>query len=220
MPIIRPFQTRDFFFHPADVRKSVLAFALWILDEFTQKPVEAQVTVKIKGDDKHKPIRNPSGYYCFVDLASATYLVQVEAEGYFPFEEPVDMATLPGLNPVYDVILKPNPAYPFPPNATLIRGVVKSPGPVPNAVVTAASSFLKKNPPQTRTNENGEFVLFLKKVELEKGPFAKKVERIKDVTIHVTAKDKKTASVSVYGVLPDLAFSEGMTANLKAIELS
>jgi hypothetical protein len=219
MPIIRPFQTRDHFFYPAEVRRSALAFALWIIDEFTQKPVEAQLTVKIKGEDKRKPIRNPSGYYCFVDLATGTYVVQIEAEGFFPFEEAVDMAALPRLNPVREVILQPNPAYAFPPNATLIRGMVKSSGQAANAAVTATASFLKKNP-QTRTDANGEFALFLRKVELEKSPFPKKPDRIKDVAIQVRAADHKSASVSVYGVLPQLEFSEGTTANLKTIVLS
>lgn len=221
MPIARPLQTRDYFFLPGDEHKTRLTMALWIRDEVAEKPPLAQLAVNIVGREKAKAIRNLSGYYCFVDLPRTIYTVRVEGEGFVPFEEPIDVTALPPKSPVIDVFLQPDPAYAFPAHATLIRGAVQTPRQTlaANAEVKAKAAFIPPNTLQTRTNANGEFVVYLKKVELEKAPPPLKGERIKDVTLQIV-HEGKSKSVSVYGVLPDLAFTEGMTANLKTITLT
>ena len=61
------------------------------------------------------------------------------------------------LNYIIDEInLKPKPSYPFPDNATLVRGLVFGPGNLPAQKAKIKIQDLK----ETRTNENGDFVLY------------------------------------------------------------
>ncbi len=76
---------------------------------------------------KEKPIKNLSSYYLFLDLPDDSYTVQVKYDYYFDEDsEPIRPADLDPKNPVVDITLKPKSSYPFPPRATLIRGVVKN----------------------------------------------------------------------------------------------
>jgi len=54
-----------------------------------------------------------------------------------------------------EIKLKPRPAYPFPGHATLIRGLVLNNDPVPDAIVKDVTNSMT-----TKTNKNGEFVLY------------------------------------------------------------
>ena len=54
-----------------------------------------------------------------------------------------------------EIKLKPRPAYPFPGHATLIRGLVSNNDPVPDAIVKDVTNSMT-----TKTNKNGEFVLY------------------------------------------------------------
>ncbi|MCE8425229.1 MAG: hypothetical protein J5U17_05570 [Candidatus Methanoperedens sp.] len=61
------------------------------------------------------------------------------------------------LNYILDEInLKPKPSYPFPDNATLVRGMVFGPDNLPAEKAGVKVKDLK----ETKTNENGEFVLY------------------------------------------------------------
>ncbi|HIH44095.1 MAG TPA: hypothetical protein HA257_03155, partial [Candidatus Methanoperedenaceae archaeon] len=68
--------------------------------------------------------------------------------------------------------LLPKPSYPFPGNATLVRGMIKDANkePVRDAVVTPSPGG-----PVTRTDEHGEFVLYFKGMKEDE----KKVLQIK-----------------------------------------
>lgn len=58
------------------------------------------------------------------------------------------------------ITLKPRPSYPFPGNATLLRGVISNNDHVPDAVVNVEGMYIR-----TKTDEKGEFVLYFKKIE-------------------------------------------------------
>jgi hypothetical protein len=55
------------------------------------------------------------------------------------------------------IILKPKPSYPFPDNATLVRGYASNTLPVMDALVQVVSEKLI-----TITDRNGEFVLYFR----------------------------------------------------------
>lgn len=62
-------------------------------------------------------------------------------------------------DPVVPVLLKPLPSYPFPNNATLVRGLIfdSSENPVVNARVKVEGQDV-----ETKSDNNGEFVLYFK----------------------------------------------------------
>lgn len=137
-----------------------LSLAINLLDDYTSRGIVNNLDVLIK-DLNVKPIRNPSGYYLFFDLPDDNYTVQVKGgEYYFDEEkEAVRPDNLDELNPVIDIILKPAPSYHFPATATLIRGHLEDSGGggMPGAVLR-----IKGLDTRTRTNNKGEFVIYLK----------------------------------------------------------
>ena len=65
------------------------------------------------------------------------------------------------LNYIIDEIhLKPKPSYPFPENATLVRGMVFGTDNLP-----AKKAKVKVDLKETRTNENGDFVLYFNEAD-------------------------------------------------------
>jgi hypothetical protein len=79
-------------------------------------------------ENERQPIRNLSGYYLFTDLEEGDYTVQVTSDYYEQEEVTVPVSYPEDPKPedfVVSIILKPVPSYPFPPGATLIKGVVK-----------------------------------------------------------------------------------------------
>lgn len=189
MALIKPFITTKFTAYAGETITTTLSLAVLLLDEFTMKKPEGKIEVLIvEGRRERKPARNLSGYFCFNNLLPNSYTVVVRPDpvtsDWFLGEERVIAIPRPDhLNPVAEFILKTKPSYPFPPNANLIRGiVVENPNakplvPVVDAVVTASAEFIDPNNlPQTVTDRNGEFALFLKEVELnDDDPFIKKI---------------------------------------------
>jgi len=89
------------------------------------------------------------------------------------FERPVVLPMPNPLNPLEIVTLAPTPAYPFPANATLVRGLVQQGGAaVPNVVVTARydevdpadASLTIATDVETLTDREGEYALFFKRL--------------------------------------------------------
>jgi len=87
------------------------------------------------------------------------------------FERPVTLPMPNPLLPLETVTLSPTPAYPFPANATLVRGlVIKNGAPLPLAVVNTTYDEVDPNDTsltvsvqvETITDRVGEFVLFFK----------------------------------------------------------
>jgi hypothetical protein len=146
----------------------------------------------LKGTGVKAP-RNVSGYYLFTDLPHGTYEVSIESELYFSEAATVDTPTLPPKNPVMEILLKPKPAYPFPSNATLVRGIVSNAGAVvADAVISVTGKAVKST-----TNEGGEFVLYFKGIKSEL------------ITIEIT-KGANTKSVTA-------TIMEGKTVSLGTI---
>ncbi|TFG47407.1 MAG: hypothetical protein E4H40_06490, partial [Candidatus Brocadiia bacterium] len=100
-----------------------LSMAINLIDDYTSSGVVNNLDVLIKGHSV-KPIRNPSGYYLFLDVPDDKYTVEIKGGEYYFDEdkEAVRPDNLDELNPLIDITLKPAPSYHFPSTATLIRG--------------------------------------------------------------------------------------------------
>ena len=102
-----------------------LALAAFLLDDYSKGKPIGRIDVFLKGR-KEKPIKNLSSYYLFLDLPDDSYTVQVKSDYYFDEDsDPINPAERAPKKQV-NVTLKPKPSYPFPPGATLIRGVVQN----------------------------------------------------------------------------------------------
>jgi|RhiMetdeSRZDD1v2_1073273.scaffolds.fasta_scaffold154229_2 hypothetical protein len=191
MSFTRPYVTAHFIdFQLGDAHGHGLSIALRPIDEFTRDQIETPLGVKIKERPGLKALRNLSGFLCFEDLEPNEYTLLVDPDpaivDWFyvkppqgdwtdKFEFPVDVVA----NTVssFDLHLVPRPSsYPFPPTATLVRGIVTqgSPNGVANAVVRATYEEVDPEDPtqqvlrtvEALTDGNGEYVLFFKRLPL------------------------------------------------------
>lgn len=187
MGFTSPYVTEAFTAYLAETILSKLSLAVWLKDGFTQKKPIGKLKVSIP--DKGKTaFRNLSGYHLFTDLPSGNYTITVSGDAYFSAETTVDTSVLDPQKPVIEITLPPTPIYPFPGNATLVRGVVTSAAPVVAAEVTVAGK-----PEKTLTDPQGEFVLFFRgikteviTIEIKKGGDTK--------TVSATIEEGKTVS--------------------------
>lgn len=139
-----------------------LSIALRVTDSFTGEMVLNAIRVSIPENSKIA-YRNPSGYFIFTDIKEGNYLVAIDSEIFFPANEQIDTSSLDIKNPVVTINLIPKPAYPFPENATLIRGIVTGiTGPVENASIKVIGKQF-----ETMTDERGEFALYFKDIKNE-----------------------------------------------------
>jgi hypothetical protein len=161
MALVTPYMTEKFIAYISDVVTTNLTFAVWLTDEYTlQAPIGA-VQAMLKGSGM-KAQMNLSGYFLFTDLAAGAYTVCIEPEFYFPVEETVDTTLLDPKKPVFQIVLKPTPRYPFPANTTLLRGVLKNSVPIADAGVKVTGKTIS-----TVTDDRGEFVLYFKGIKKE-----------------------------------------------------
>lgn len=138
--------------YQAEVMETSLSLALWLKDDFTQKKAIGPIDVFIK-EGALKAIQNPSGYYIFTQNTLANYTVAIESDLYFPVEHvEKDLDEPNDRNPVI-IVMKPLPSYPFPADATLIRGMIHGPGGC-NAIIEATVKLLK----ETKTELSNEDV--------------------------------------------------------------
>ena len=137
-----------------------LSMAINLIDDYTSSGVVNNLDVLIKGHNV-KPIKNPSGYYLFLDLPDDKYNIEIKGgEYYFDEEkEAVRPHNLDELNPVIDITLKPAPPYHFPSTATLIRGHLEDSG---GGGIPGAMLKIKGFDAKTRTNDKGEFIIYFK----------------------------------------------------------
>lgn len=140
-------------------RKMKLSLAVYPLDVYSNGEPVGRIEVSLK-DRKEKPIKNPSSYYLFLDLPDDTYTVQVRSDFYFDVDsETINPAELDPKNPVVNITLKPKPSYPFPPGATLIRGMVYD---TRGKAVSRAKVRIRGRDLENKTTEKGEFLLYFK----------------------------------------------------------
>lgn len=109
-----------------------LSFAVFLIDDYSKENPIGRIKVSLKNRTE-QPIKTPSSYYAFVDLFPGIYTVHIESDYYLdPEDKTLNTTQWDPLKPLV-IRLKPNPSYPFPPGATLIRGTVCDPGKSPKA---------------------------------------------------------------------------------------
>ena len=150
-----------------------LSFAVWLIDDYTQKEPSGEVRVMLKGENiaTVKAVKNLSEYHTFSGLPEGKYTLSVESELYFPEERTVDTRTLVGSkDPVVEIILKPKPLYPFPDRATLLRGLLASatdselPAGITVSMTSKMTDWKIQGPIQVIPDEKGEFVLYFREI--------------------------------------------------------
>lgn len=94
--------------------------------------------------------------------------MSIKPELYFPEEITVDMSAFSDpkkpvveINGKPKIALKPNPRYPFPANATLLRGQIESSSGKP---VTGLRVGVEGKDIENFTDSRGEFVLYFKNI--------------------------------------------------------
>lgn len=163
-------------------RDTALAFAVGLTDPFTgDRPSADEVSVSLASEPV-SPVRNPSGFYVFVNLDVDEVTVLVDGGDRFRDErrtvvlpssteadrdaagidpdggdDPETVVVTDPSDPVL-IELTPTPAYRFPDSTTVIRGHVETADGTP---VAGASVSLREFDPVVRTTETGEFALWV-----------------------------------------------------------
>jgi hypothetical protein len=133
-----------------------VSLAVALIDTYTDEHPIGRTRVLLR-ELSQEGIRNPSGYFLFLNLPDGSYTLGVESEHYQDEELVINIPTSPPGNPLVDIVLQPRPSYPFPSGATLIRGLVRdAPG---NPIIEARAEVVGKNI-ISRSGNKGEFVLF------------------------------------------------------------
>lgn len=183
----RPFVTSTFTAFVGDSRTRVLSLGLRLFDDFTGRPPETKLRVRLKPVLTSVPpprsVRGASGAYCFEDVPNGNYTLTIETEGttpplYVPTSLPITIplpALLDPTLPLIEIILKPSSAYPYPLGTTLARGIVTRLGtgdPVPDALVS--STYHQVDPDDelltlpanvaTHSDSDGQFALFFRRL--------------------------------------------------------
>lgn len=191
-----PLVTNKFTLYPGSTQQSTLSLALLIKDDYSKRVITSGIQVFLKGENRVKPIINASGYYCFLQLGDGTVNIVVEPNlgksgVFFKHEQAIDLSELDAKDPSREILLIPKPNYLFPKQATLIRGRivnVNNEG-IEDALIKAVyvteqnnNGTETENLAETRSDQQGEFVLALKRIEFKN---KKKPSNIKDIEITV-----------------------------------
>lgn len=104
-----------------------LSGVVQLIDGYSRQPAEA-VQARFRLDGRPcLPHAKPQAFYAFTGLKAGPHLVEVSAPGFFPGQTSLT-APVPPDQPLADSIalcrLDPDPAYPYPTWATVIRGQV------------------------------------------------------------------------------------------------
>lgn len=144
-----------------------LSFAVWLIDDYTQKEPLGEVMVRLNGEKitTVKAVKNLSGYHTFSGLSEGKYVLSVESELYFCEERIVDTSSFAGSKePVVEIILKPKPLYPFPDRSTLIRGLIASEPDILAGITIKAVSKSTGREILGTPDEKGEFVFYFREI--------------------------------------------------------
>lgn len=195
MTYTRPFVTSRFTAHEGDSWRRPLSLAVRVDDAFTGRMAVAPLRVYLKELRFLPVLRSLGGLFCFEGrrpgeaLPAGNYTLVVEPDrtrADFFFLQPAQggqwsesferVVTLPLIGPdapLEVVTLAPRPSYPFPANATLVRGRVTQGG-QPSAGAVVSSTYDQVDPAdttqtvsvsvETMTDRGGEYVLFFKKL--------------------------------------------------------
>lgn len=188
----------------------ILSFAVSLIDEFAAEQPIGDTRVFIK-DRNLKSIKNRSGYHVFFNLPDEKFNVCVESENYFEEEISVKLSDFNRLNPAKTITLKPKPSYPFPPGATLIRGMVKDSN---GNFVSGAKVEVIGMKISNKTTAKGEFVLYFN-VLTEEEIIMKNSKRYVKGDVDGAIKLKATLG-SKTGKADLMAIEEGQTTPLES----
>jgi len=143
-------------------RKASLSVAVLPKDDFSPGgEIKGEFRIRLKGNGRH-PLKHRTGCFLFLDLPEGEYTITTESKFYIETDIAVDTGKLDHGMPVVEMTLKPNPDYPFPTGATLIKGTVTDTEGVPLA---GAVLKVRKRDESTVTDKNGAFVLYFKDIE-------------------------------------------------------
>jgi hypothetical protein len=149
-------------YYDEDPIVDTVTFAITPIDAFSGMLVRAGVKAEVDGLP-NRPIKNLSGHLVFINLpASPKYTGTVNAReaGYF-WPEPFDFVPSATADKRRKVLLYPRPEFAYPPETTLIRGVVVL-GTAPNAPAVANARIYTDVPSfETRSDTRGSFALAL-----------------------------------------------------------
>lgn len=126
-----------------------------LVDSYTNAQAIGRVRVLLKELSQEGRL-NPSGYFLFLNIRDGIYTVCVESEHYLDEEIVLSVPASPPEHPLVTIFLQPRPSYPFPPGATLIRGLVHDA--VDNPIADARVDIVGRNI-ANHSVQNGEFVL-------------------------------------------------------------
>lgn len=171
----RPDSFPGYLTFPDNSDTHIVSLVIQVFDRYTEKPITSGITITC--DSKTiLPKKSREGYLILTDLTVGSYRIGVNSELFFPTPEIQIIAQVhPSPQPIqiHQFSLNPRPIYPFPSDATLVRGTVVSSGATIDAAdVTADREIIvDKDKPEeniiqtvsTITDHNGEFVLFFRK---------------------------------------------------------
>jgi hypothetical protein len=160
-----------------------------VLDSFTEEPPQIPIRARLKELPRTFPVRNQGGFICFgviADPGAYTLVIEpdrVASDWYYlesngpvwtdTFERAINLPMPDPTSPLEIATFTPKTSYPFPANATLVRGMVTqgTPDGVGGAIVSTTYEHEKPpgSPPspvqvRTLTDRGGEFVLFFKRL--------------------------------------------------------
>lgn len=194
MSYTRPFVASRFVAYEGDIHKKTLSLAVRVIDSFTQEQVALPLKVRLIGSDKPIPFLTQSGIYCFEGIPPGDYTLLVKpdpvnGDWFFlqrrpgeewkeTFERPIELPLQGPLAPLEEVTLSPKTSYPFPQNATLVRGKATTGTPatdVANAIIRSTYKQVNPDDPdnsdswidvdvETQTDRLGEYVLFFSRL--------------------------------------------------------
>ena len=132
-----------------------VSLAAVLVDSYTNARAIGQVRVLLNELSQEGRL-NPSGYFLFLNIPDGIYTLHVESEHYLDEEIVLSLPASPPEHLLVTILLQPRPSYPFPPGATLIRGLVRDA--VDNPVANARVEIVGRNI-ASYSVRNGEFVL-------------------------------------------------------------
>ena len=153
-----------------------------LIDAYTGKPVSGsngKVVSDCESDPsrrQYRAVRNPSGFHVFTELPRGEYTVRASVPGFLPGQAKLKVPVSNRRKPT-QIVLRPDPTYPFPADATLVRGVVRANGECVGVKDASlhATLHVKHNGQEdteeieSKTAGGGDFVLWFHPQRLAKG---------------------------------------------------
>jgi hypothetical protein len=141
-----------------DERTARVSLAVQVADDFAPRgrPL-GEIAVTLQGQHR-APVVTPGGYRVFLELPAGPAVVDVRGRFYLDESRTVNVPLADRRNPLLTVTLTPRWSYPFPEGTTLVRGRVLDPD---GSALGGAQVELAGAGRQTRTSEDGRFVLYI-----------------------------------------------------------